>query len=114
MYLISEYYELGRFSQGPFFLFTHGDMSVPRKLAAPEEHDALHLPHRIMTPEYLRWYDYWLKGIDTGIMDEPPMKLLVRGINKFRYGKRMAAGKDKVDEILSSGRRTSLDREGER
>ena len=51
MYLISEYYELGRFSQGPFFLFTHGDMSVPRKLAAPEEHDALHLPHRIMTPE---------------------------------------------------------------
>ena len=38
-----------------------------------------------MTPEYLRWYDYWLKGIDTGIMDEPPMKLLVRGINKFRY-----------------------------
>ena len=85
MYLISEYYELGRFSQGPFFLFTHGDMSVPRKLAAPEEHDALHLPHRIMTPEYLRWYDYWLKGIDTGVMDEPPMKLLVRGINKFRY-----------------------------
>lgn len=85
MYLISEYYELGRFSQGPFFLFTHGDMSVPRKLAAPEEHDALHLPHRIMTPEYLRWYDYWLKGIDTGIMDEPPMKLLVRGIEKFRY-----------------------------
>ena len=85
MYLISEYYELGRFSQGPFFLFTHGDMSLPRKLAAPEEHDALHLPHRIMTPEYLRWYDYWLKGIDTGIMDEPPMKLLVRGINKFRY-----------------------------
>lgn len=22
--------------------------------------------------ESLRWFDYWLKGIDTGIMDEPP------------------------------------------
>ena len=28
--------------------------------------------------EMLRWYDYWLKDIDTGIMDEPPVKLCVR------------------------------------
>ncbi|MDH4255733.1 MAG: CocE/NonD family hydrolase [Gammaproteobacteria bacterium] len=28
--------------------------------------------------EMLRWYDYWLKGRDTGIMDEPPVKLCVR------------------------------------
>jgi len=28
--------------------------------------------------ELLRWYDYWLKGIDTGIMDEPPVKLCIR------------------------------------
>lgn len=28
--------------------------------------------------DLLRWYDYWLKGIDTGIMDEPPIKLCVR------------------------------------
>ena len=28
--------------------------------------------------EQLRWYDYWLKGIATGIMDEPPVKLCVR------------------------------------
>lgn len=26
-----------------------------------------------MTSEGLRWYDYWLKGIDNGIMDEPPI-----------------------------------------
>ena len=25
--------------------------------------------------EHLRWFDYWLKGIDNGIMDEPPMYL---------------------------------------
>jgi putative CocE/NonD family hydrolase len=28
--------------------------------------------------EMLRWYDYWLKGMETGIMDEPPVKLCVR------------------------------------
>jgi len=28
--------------------------------------------------DQLRWFDHWLKGIDTGIMDEPPVKLEVR------------------------------------
>lgn len=28
--------------------------------------------------EMLRWYDYWLKDKDTGIMDEPPVKICVR------------------------------------
>jgi len=35
--------------------------------------------------EIVRWYDYWLKGIDTGIMDEPPVKLFVMGVNKWRF-----------------------------
>ena len=28
--------------------------------------------------DQLRFFDYWLKGIDTGIMDEPPVKLMIR------------------------------------
>jgi len=32
--------------------------------------------------EHLRWYDYWLKGIDNGIMDEPPIHYYVRGAKK--------------------------------
>ena len=28
--------------------------------------------------DQLRFLDHWLKGIDTGIMDEPPVKLLIR------------------------------------
>jgi hypothetical protein len=27
--------------------------------------------------ESLRWFDYWLKGIDTGIMDEPPIRCFI-------------------------------------
>jgi hypothetical protein len=33
----------------------------------------------------LRWYYYWLKGIDTGIMEEPPIKIFVEGIKQWRY-----------------------------
>jgi len=33
----------------------------------------------------IRWFDYWLKGIDNGIVDEPPIKIFVMGDNKWRY-----------------------------
>ncbi len=32
----------------------------------------------------LRWYDYWLKGIDNGTPGDPPVKLFVMGINRWR------------------------------
>jgi len=39
--------------------------------------------------DQLRWFDYWLKGIDTGIMKEPPVKLLIRtgggGMNDYKF-----------------------------
>ncbi len=35
--------------------------------------------------ENVRWFDHWLKGIDTGYMDEPPVKLFIKGINQWRY-----------------------------
>ena len=34
--------------------------------------------------EVLRWYDYWLKGIDTGIKDEPRVKIWNMGANRWR------------------------------
>lgn len=36
--------------------------------------------------DQLRWFDHWLKGIDTGIMEEPPVKLEIRtGGSAGRY-----------------------------
>jgi putative CocE/NonD family hydrolase len=32
----------------------------------------------------LRWFDHWLKGIDTGLLREPPVKLFVMGENVWR------------------------------
>lgn len=40
----------------------------------PEEYSA----------EVVRWYDHWLKGVDTGILDEPPISLFVMGANRHR------------------------------
>ncbi len=34
--------------------------------------------------EETRWFDYWLKGIDNGIGDEPPLRLFIMGINEWR------------------------------
>ncbi len=37
--------------------------------------------------EQLRWFDYWLKGIDNGIVDEPPVKLQIRkgGVGNYEW-----------------------------
>jgi putative CocE/NonD family hydrolase len=32
----------------------------------------------------LRWFDYWLKGINNGMMEEPPIRLFVMGTNQWR------------------------------
>lgn len=32
--------------------------------------------------EHLRWYDYWLKGIDNGIMGEPPLYYYTLGLSE--------------------------------
>jgi uncharacterized protein len=38
-------------------------------------HTALPQPAIGFLQECLRWWDYWLKGIDTGIMDEPMLRI---------------------------------------
>jgi putative CocE/NonD family hydrolase len=37
-----------------------------------------------VTGMHLRWFDYWLKGIKNGIMDEPPVRIFVLGANVWR------------------------------
>jgi len=34
--------------------------------------------------EALRWFDYWLKGMETGIMEEPPIMLFVMGTDGWK------------------------------
>jgi putative CocE/NonD family hydrolase len=46
----------------------------------------LERPWHSFHSEVLRWYDYWLKGIDTGVMDEPAVKYWLMGANEWRTG----------------------------
>ena len=46
----------------------------------------LERPFHSFHDEILRWYDHWLKGKDTGVMNEPPVKIWVMGANEWRYG----------------------------
>jgi len=36
--------------------------------------------------DYLRWFDYWLKGIDNGITQEPLVSIFAMGSNKWLHG----------------------------
>ena len=58
---------------------------APRKLlfTGPAH---LERPFHEYHDEIIRWYDHWLKGIDNGIMDEPPVRYWLMGANEWRTG----------------------------
>jgi uncharacterized protein len=39
---------------------------------------------RSIRDDELRWYDHWLRDVDTGLLDEPPIALFVMGANRWR------------------------------
>jgi putative CocE/NonD family hydrolase len=57
-----------------------------RALIGPWSHQWPHIalpgPRIDWEHEALKWWDYWLKGIDTGVMQEPPLTLFVREHSK--------------------------------
>jgi len=63
------------------------EINAPKKLmiTIPESGVGFNRPWHENHDIILRWYDHWLKGIDTDIMDEPPIRILVQGINQWRY-----------------------------
>ncbi len=44
-----------------------------------------YLTDRALNRQMLRWFDYWLKGIDNGIMAEPPIAVFDSGSRRWRY-----------------------------
>ena len=60
------------------------EIKAPKKLMFPGPAH-LERPFHSFHDDILQWNDHWLKGIDTGIMDEPPVKVWGMGANKWRY-----------------------------
>lgn len=71
-----------RFSKAPFKMF----MELKNKpKVAIYERGFPELPFRKYNWDLLRWYSHWLLGIDTGIDGEPPIKIFVSGVNRYRW-----------------------------
>jgi predicted acyl esterase len=62
----------------------YNGIDAPRKLEIDRPVDEERPLARSYDEEVVRWYDHWLKGLDTGVMDEAPMRLYVMGSNTWR------------------------------
>ena len=63
---------------------------------------------------FLRWHDFWLKGVDNGIMDEPPVRVFVMGENVWRYEQEWPLARTQYLDYYfhSSGRANTLNGDG--
>lgn len=73
-------------------LVEHGATKETRLIINPTDHvnkvisgrDFGNDAHKDELKIAIRWLDYIIKGIDTGIKDEPPIRIFVMGANKWR------------------------------
>ena len=69
---------------GDMFLW-YDNLSVPKRLTVrPLDHSGMDATQFDLDygAEAQRWFDRWLKGIDNGIMEEPPIHYYVMGVPK--------------------------------
>jgi putative CocE/NonD family hydrolase len=81
VYLINGWYDI--YVRDNFM--TYANLSVPKRLLVrPTDHSAIEAPGPDIdyAAEAQRWFDYWLKGINNGIMDEPPIHYYLQGAEK--------------------------------
>jgi uncharacterized protein len=54
--------------------------------------------------DYLRWFDYWLKGMDNGILKEPLISIFAMGSNRWLYGPKYPLPETRFEKVyLASG-----------
>lgn len=72
-----------------YHLRSYSDIKSTKKLVITPWTNENYQPWIFETTSFnkyiLRWLDYWLKGIDTGIMDEPEISIYDNGTGKWRY-----------------------------
>ncbi len=60
----------------------------------------------------IRWFDHFLKGIDTGLLDEPPVSLFEMGTNQWRSFDAWPNGTAQIWYLVSNGLASMCDRSG--
>lgn len=90
-------------------------LKSPKKLLVMDGHN-MHTPQVIFgSVEFhqtflLPWYDHWLKGIDSGVMDGPPVQLFVPGTGEYRQEDDWPLARAENKRLyLSGGRANALE-----
>jgi predicted acyl esterase len=78
---------------GNFGLHLAGDVRAFQQWKAPKKltiGPPLYLDRPLYQYSYesLRWFDHWLKGRDTGLMEEPAVRAFIVGANEWKTGER--------------------------
>jgi uncharacterized protein len=53
--------------------------------------------------DYLRWFDYWLKGMDNGVLKDPLVSLFVMGSNRWLYGPAYPLPQTRFENLYLAG-----------
>jgi hypothetical protein len=83
VYLLNGWYDI--YARDNFLIYNN--LTVPKRLLVrPSDHSGIEAPGSDVdiAAEAHRWFDYWLKGMDNGIMDEPPIHYYLQGADKAR------------------------------
>jgi hypothetical protein len=81
VYLINGWYDM--YARDNFL--TYANLTVPKRLMVrPTDHSGIESNGDDIDfgAEAHRWFDYWLKGIDNGIMDEAPIHYYMQGVDQ--------------------------------
>jgi len=81
VYLGSGWYSVGLHLRGAFTGWE--GIKTPKKMLIGPPFFAAR-PYRSYRTETLRWYDHWLKGMNTGIMEGAPVNIYVMGDERWR------------------------------
>jgi predicted acyl esterase len=72
-----------------YHLRSYEEIKAPKKLVVTPWTNENYQPWIFETTAFneylLRWFDYWLKGVETGIMDEPEAAVFDMGTGKWRF-----------------------------
>jgi putative CocE/NonD family hydrolase len=62
----------------------------------------------------LKWFDYWLKGMNNGVANEPPVKIFVMGENYWRYENEWPLSRTKYTSyyLRGGGRANTMNGDG--
>jgi predicted acyl esterase len=79
-----------------------GTANIPKKmLAGPTP--VPRRPHAVYHFEALRWYDHWLKGLDTRVMEGPPIQIYIQGENHWRSEQQWPLARTEWRELFLGG-----------